>query len=312
MNDLPRVSIITPSFNQAAYLESTLRSVLEQGYPNLEYLVVDGGSDDGSLEIIQKYAPRLSWWVSEKDRGQADAINKGFARATGEIIAWLNSDDLYLPEAILGAVQSFRQNPECGMVFSDVRSIDEHGKLFNIMRYGNWSLEDLMAFNIIGQPGVFMRRTVLEQAGYLDLTYHYLLDHQLWLRVAQAAPILHIPGEWAAARFHAQAKNIAQAAHFGEEAYRIVDWMERQPCLAEKFARNRRKITAAAHRFNARYLLDGGQPRAALKYYARSFIIRPSTALKEWKRILYCFPAMLGLGRIKDWVLARRRRQYES
>jgi hypothetical protein len=311
MNDAPRVSIITPSFNQAAYLEHTLRSVLGQGYPDLEYLVVDGGSDDGSVEIIRHYADQLTWWVSEKDYGQAEAINKGFARATGEIIAWLNSDDLYLPGAVQGAVQAFQQHPECGMVFSDVRSIDENGKTFNIMRYGDWRLEDLMAFNIIGQPGVFMRRAVLEQAGTLDPDYHFLLDHHLWLRMAQAAPIQHVPGEWAAARFHAAAKNVAQAARFGQEAYRIEDWMQQQPALAEKFARNRRRILAAAHRFNARYLLDGGQAWPALRSYARSLITHAPTALKEWKRILYCFATLLGLGKIKDRYLARRNRQYD-
>lgn len=317
MTALPLVSIITPSYNQAAYLEQTLRSVLDQGYPNLEYLVVDGGSNDGSLEIIQKYAPRLAWWVSEKDHGQAEAINKGFTRAHGEIIAWLNSDDLYLPGAIQSALHAFQQYPQCGLVFSDVHSIDENGHLFNIMRYAKgakgpqaWGLEDLMAFQIIGQPGVFMRRAALEQAGYLDLNYHFLLDHHLWLRVAQVAPIQHIQAEWAAARFHAGAKNVAQAARFGEEAYRIVEWMQQQPALAEPFRRNRRRITAAAHRFNARYLLDGEQPASALKYYARSLTIHPPTALQEWKRILYCLAALLGLGKIKNWVLSRRRQKY--
>ncbi|HZU87533.1 MAG TPA: glycosyltransferase family 2 protein [Anaerolineaceae bacterium] len=324
MNDFPRVSIITPSFNQVAYLEQTLQSVLGQGYPNLEYIVVDGGSTDGSVEIIQKYAGKLAWWVSEKDHGQAEAINRGFTRATGEIIAWLNSDDLYLPGAIAGAVRAFRQYPDCGLVFSDVHSIDESGQTFNIMRYtkgaqsgtkgaqaGNrWQLEDLMAFNIIGQPGVFMRRAALEQAGYLDLNYHYLLDHHLWLRVAQIASIQYVSEEWAAARIHAAAKNVAHAASFGEEAYRIVEWMQTDPGLAPKFKANRRRILAGAHRFNARYLLDGGQAWPALRSYTRSLFTHPPTALKEWKRMLYCFAALVGLGKIKDWVLARRKRQF--
>ncbi|HZU87535.1 MAG TPA: glycosyltransferase family 2 protein, partial [Anaerolineaceae bacterium] len=120
----PLVSIVTPSYNQARYLEATLRSVLEQDYPNLEYIVVDGGSTDGSREIIQKYASRLAWWVSEKDRGQTDAINKGFSRAHGEILAWLNSDDTYQPGAIRQAVEALQNHPRAGMVYADTNFID--------------------------------------------------------------------------------------------------------------------------------------------------------------------------------------------
>src|SRR5512137_2022999 len=111
------VSIITPSFNQAPFLEATIRSVLEQDYPDVEYLIVDGGSTDGSVEIIQRYADRLDWWVSEPDSGQAEAINKGLRRAKGEIVAWLNSDDIYLPGAILQAVRAFQTEPAMGMIF---------------------------------------------------------------------------------------------------------------------------------------------------------------------------------------------------
>jgi glycosyltransferase involved in cell wall biosynthesis len=116
MSTIPRVTIVTPSFNQAGFLEETIRSVLSQEYPNLEYFIIDGGSTDGSVELIQRYANRLAGWVSEKDRGQADAINKGFSRATGEVIAWLNSDDIYCPGAIHAAVSALQAHPEYGMV----------------------------------------------------------------------------------------------------------------------------------------------------------------------------------------------------
>jgi len=152
--DLPRVSIITPSYNQAQFLEQTICSVLGQNYPNLEYWVIDGGSTDGSAEIIQKYAGQLAGWVSEPDRGQAEGINKGLARATGEVVAWLNSDDLYYPDAIEAAVEALAANPQASFVFSDVESIDEAGKPFHRMRYGHWGLPDLMRFRIIGQPAV--------------------------------------------------------------------------------------------------------------------------------------------------------------
>ena len=189
MSQTPLVSIVTPSYNQAHFLEETIQSVLAQDYPNLEYWVMDGGSTDGSVEVIQKYASKLSGWVSEKDGGQADAINKGLQRANGEIVAWLNSDDLYRPGAIQSAVSIFQENPEVGLVYSDVDSIDADGEIFNRMRYDQWGLKDLMAFNILGQPGVFFKRSVLENSGYLDLSYQYLLDHHLWLRMALNAPI---------------------------------------------------------------------------------------------------------------------------
>ena len=306
-SDLPLVTIITPSYNQAQFLEQTIQSVLGQDYPRLEYLLVDGASTDGSLEIIQKFAHRLDWWVSEPDHGQAEAINKGFQRAKGEYVAWLNSDDIYLPGAIGRAVSVFEQHPGAGLVFGDVLAIDENGHTTNLLRYGNWSLPDLMSFRVIGQPSVFMRRSVLTQAGYLDASYHYLLDHQLWLRMAQLADICHIPVTLSAARFHAGSKNVARAAEFGKEAYRILDWMETQASLAPILAQNRPRIQAGAHRLSAFYLLDGGDAPASLREYGRSFRLHPRTVLKDWKRVLFAFMCLLGLDRLGD--LYRRMRK---
>src|SRR6185369_7608624 len=132
------VSIVTPSYNQAPFLEQTIRSVLEQDYPRIEYLVVDGDSNDGSVEIIKKYAlsrggvtPPISGWVSEKDKGQGDAINKGFSRAKGEIIAWINSDDYYLPGAISSVVKIFEQNPDVALVYGDMLAVDQNSQTTN-------------------------------------------------------------------------------------------------------------------------------------------------------------------------------------
>jgi GT2 family glycosyltransferase len=309
MPNLPRLSIITPSYNQAVYLEQTLESVFSQDYPNLEYMVIDGGSTDGSVEIIQRYADRLAWWVSAKDKGQADAINKGFARATGDIVAWINSDDYYLPGAFAAAVKALQENPSCGLVFADVESVDGAGERINVMVYGDWGLDQLLQFNIIGQPGVFMRRSVLEQAGNLDMSYHYMLDHHLWLRMAQVAPIQYIPQRWAAARFHAGAKNVAQASGFGREAYRIVDWMQEQPGLIEPYRRQHRRIWAGAHRINGRYLLDDGLPGAALRAYGRSLWAYPPIALVETPRILFAAASLLvNVDGLKKRYLARRKR----
>ncbi|MEW6180698.1 MAG: glycosyltransferase family 2 protein [Chloroflexota bacterium] len=309
----PLVSIVTPSFNQAAFLEQAIRSVLEQSYPHIEYIVVDGGSTDGSREIIAAYADRLAWWVSEKDAGQADGINKGLRRARGEIVAWLNSDDYYLTAAVGQAVEAFRQNPDAGLVFSDVESVDAEGNRFNIMRFGDWNLTDLMSFRIISQPGVFMRRSVLEQAGYLDPNYHYLLDHHLWLRMALVAPIRYMRGaRWAAARFHPQAKNVAQAAGFGNEALRLAAWMESDPRFKAYLPAVRRRMWAGAYRLDAFYRLDAGERRAALSAYLQAFRYHPPTVLRDWRRVLFALLSPLGLEGVRQAYVQRRSRRFQQ
>lgn len=312
MSDYPLVSIITPSYNQAAFLEQTIQSVLQQEYPNLEYWVIDGASTDGSVEIIKKYAGSLAGWVSEKDQGQAHAINKGFERAHGEVIAWLNSDDLYKPDAVSSAVKALQVHPEAGMVFTDVESIDAHGEAFNLMHYGDWGLHDLMTFHIIGQPAVFMRRSVLEQAGHLDLSYKYLLDHHLWLRMGLHADIQYIPNQvWAAARMHPGAKNVSQTQGFGIEAYHLVKWMMEAPAFLPHIHQRSKQIWAGAHRLNAFYLLDGGQPAQALKAYWRAFWQYPPAVFKDWRRILYAAFAPLGFQSLKKDYLERRKTRYQ-
>ncbi|MBX3005360.1 MAG: glycosyltransferase [Anaerolineales bacterium] len=303
----PLVSIITPSYNQAAFLEDTLRSVFAQGYPNLEYIVVDGGSTDGSVEIIKKYADKLAWWVSEPDAGQADAINKGLARANGEIVAWLNSDDLYRPGAIQQAVSTLHQQPDAGLVYADLDSVDRTGRVFNTIHYRQFSLLDLLSFEIIGQPTVFMRRAVLQQAGVLDAEYRYLLDHQLWLRMFQLAPAVYVPRVWAAARHHASAKNVGEAAGFGREAMRILAWAGTQPAMRKLIAAHHRQVLAGAHLFDARYLLDGGQPAAALRAYGRVASLQPQRLLRHLPRILFALLSLLGLGGLRRWL---QRREY--
>ncbi|HEX7567082.1 MAG TPA: glycosyltransferase family 2 protein [Anaerolineaceae bacterium] len=304
---LPRVTIVTPSYNQAPFLEQTILSVLGQNYPDLEYMVVDGASTDGSQDIIRKYADRLAWWVSEKDHGQGEAINKGFVRATGEIVGWLNSDDVYQPGAIAAAVEAFQARPELGLVFSDVLAIDGDNNVLNLMRCGDWGLDELMTFHILNQPGVFMKQTVLEQAGYLDPDYHYMLDTHLWLRMAQIAPMRYIRKTLAAGRFHALAKNMAAAPRFGEEALKLVAWMQTQPGLAGRFKTLARQVWAGAYRMNGRYLLDGGKPWPALEYYVKSLVNHPATALPEWHRMVYALLCLAGLQKLKP-VYHRLRR----
>ena len=308
----PLVSIVTPSYNQAKYLEQTIQSVLGQDYACIEYLVADGASTDGSVEIIKKYADKLTWWVSEKDAGQGDAINKGFARATGEIIAWLNSDDYYLPNTISTVVKIFEQNPDVVMIYGDMLAVDEQGKTINALKYRQLTLQDLLCFQIIGQPSVFFRRDVLEKTGGIDTTFHFLLDHQLWIRIAQYGKILHVGQTWAAARYHAEAKNRAKAAEFGHEAFRILDWAKGQPELAEAVSAVERRARASAHRVDARYLLDGGQPFSALKAWMRALFTHPPTALARLNILASALLDLSGLSALRNYVLKARQRKYSG
>ncbi len=304
------VSIVTPSFNQSAFLEQAVRSVLEQENADIEYLVIDGASTDGSADVIKKYASRLTYWVSEKDSGQAEAINKGMARAKGEIAAWLNSDDYYLPGAVGAAVKAFEENPDAMLVYADMLAVDERGQTFNTLRYRQLSLEDLLCFQIIGQPAVFMRRAAFEKAGGLDLSYHFLLDHHLWIRIAAQGRILHVPQTWSAARYHPAAKNRAQAAEFGREAFRILESVKRDNHLAPILARIKRRATASAYRVNARYLLDGGQPAASLAAWTRALLLHPPTALARLNLFGSALLNLTGLGALRESVLKKRQSKF--
>src|SRR5690349_10062312 len=303
------VSIVTPSYNQAPFLEQTIQSVLEQDYPHIEYIVVDGGSTDNSVEVIQKYADRLAYWISEKDSGQAEAINKGFARANGEIVAWLNSDDYYLMHTISIVVRCFEQNPDVVMVYGDMFAVDGNDQKINVLRYKQLSLEDLLCFQIIGQPSVFFRRSALETVGRLDPTFHFMLDHHLWIRLARLGRILHIPQVWSAARYHPQAKNRARAAEFGREAFRVLDWAKKQPGLAESVSKVKRRALASAHRYDSRYLLDGGQPTSALRAWFRALFIHPPTALRRLNIFVSAILTLTGLSRLREAILRRRQQK---
>lgn len=305
------VSIITPSFNQAAYLEQTILSVLDQDHPYIEYIVIDGASTDTSVDVIKKYENRLAYWVSEKDNGQADAINKGFAHATGDIIAWLNSDDYYLAGTISSVVKIFDQNPRVSIVYGNMLAVDEHGKTFNTLNYKQLTLEDLLCFQIIGQPAVFMRRSAMESVK-LDTDFHFLLDHYLWIQIAQHSQLLYVDQTWAAARYHAEAKNRAKAAEFGRDAFRILENVEQDKNLATVLAKVNRRARASAHRVDARYLLDGGQSAASLSAWMRALFIHPPTALARMNIFVSAVLNLSGLGKFRESVLQKRKQKKQG
>ncbi len=209
MTSYPLVSIVTPSYNQDRYLEKTIESVLNQTYPNIEYFVIDGGSQDTSVDIIRKYQNQITWWISEPDRGQTDAINKGFARAIGEYFAWINSDDTYEKDAVAEAVTFFQSHPEVGMIYGDANFIDSNGHVIGKFNAKQTSYKRLRSGGVyIPQQAAFWRGKLWQQVGPLDPHFYFAMDYDLWIRLAKISKIRYVPKLWANFRLHEDAKTI--------------------------------------------------------------------------------------------------------
>ncbi|MVM30130.1 glycosyltransferase [Spirosoma sp. HMF4905] len=221
----PKLTVVTPSFNQAQYLERTIVSVLNQNYPNLEYFIMDGGSTDGSLEIIKKYEPYLAGWVSEKDGGQTDAINKGFRRATGDYVAFQNSDDVFAPDAFSHIADAWRKAPSTDVFFGDMYIIDEADVILEEMRAPKFCVEcqlyeGMQVFN----QSLFIRRNRLEQFGLLDESLRFVIDYEIVARlgVQPAMQFQHVKGFWGGFRVQPDAKSSTIAATVGLQEHKLV------------------------------------------------------------------------------------------
>lgn len=209
MDRLPKISIITPSYNQGQYIDETIKSVLDQDYPNIEYIVVDGGSNDKTVEILKSYGKTINW-ISEKDNGQTDAIKKGFEMSTGELIAWLNSDDVYLPGAVSRAVDFLRNHPEVALVYGKSYYIDSQGKRVGEYPTGPFDPKLLPEFNFISQPSVFFRREAYISVGGLDADLHYSMDYDLWSRLSKEYVLEYIEDYLSLYRLHGESKTVAE------------------------------------------------------------------------------------------------------
>lgn len=235
MSGEPRISLVTCSYDQGRYLDATMRSVLEQGYGDLEYIVVDGGSHDGSADVIRRHEAQLAWWVSEPDQGQTDALIKGFARATGDIQCWLCSDDLLLPGALAGVARYFAAHPEVDAVYGDSVWIDAEGNFLRCKReIGFDRFVLLFDHNYIPQPSMFWRRALYERVGGLDPRFNLAMDNDLWERFSRCGRIAHLPAYLSCMRFYPQQKtrSLRPAGRREDAEIRARDALGRLPAFA--------------------------------------------------------------------------------
>lgn len=268
-----KLSIITPSLNQAQFLEQTILSVLEQNYEPLEYIVIDGGSTDGSVDVIRRYENHLTYWVSEKDEGQPDAINKGLKRATGDVVAYINSDDLYMPGAFAAVARYFREHTDCEWLCGDTiffRDGDEETSLVeaNVPKSAAHCLS--WAYKA-PQPGMFWKRALLESG--FDNRWRYCFDHELYVRLLLAGhKCEHLPVTVASYRLHPSSKTVAEGDLFAGEFDQIAELYEgqlkgagRRWSVATRFLR--RSFAAS----------EAGEKREAAGYLLRALVTHPES-----------------------------------
>jgi len=216
MSKPPLVSIITPSYNQGDYIEQTILSVINQDYPNIEYIIMDGGSIDNSIDIIKKYDSKICFWESKKDNGQTHAINKGFNIAQGEYIGWLNSDDWIEPDLISQVSKCFIENKKVGTVYGHLNIIDNNDRIIEIRSNPlNSNYYDFLNGKAsVNQIGAFHRRSLIQKFGYLDESLNYVMDYELWLRLGQHSDFFQLPFVVGTHRLHAKTKTIKEFHKF--------------------------------------------------------------------------------------------------
>ncbi len=272
----PLVSIVTPSFNQGGFIAETIASVLGQDYPHVEYVVVDGRSTDGTLDVLRGFGDQVSW-VSEPDRGQSDAINKGWRRTHGEIIAWLNADDVYRSGALSKVVGFLHEHPDVDLVYGDCDYINEHGDVLGRHRARPANGVDLLCspVGIVSQPATFLRRRVLHTVGYLDEALHNCLDFDYWVRVASRHRMAYLPECLAAFRVHQGSKTVRLSARASRERLHVYERLFKSPGLPDHIRQVERQAMSTVYCRIANYHFLKGDMRQARQYAAAGWRYLP-------------------------------------
>lgn len=267
------VSIITPSFNQGKFLEQTIQSVLNQTYSHIEFLIIDGGSTDNSVDIIQKYKNRIQYWVSEPDSGQADAINKGFRRAKGDLICWINSDDILYPDFVADRVAQFKENPNIDMIYGDI----DQGRDITVKRIRKGRQTDVkeMLRNAscpIPQQSAMWRRSVIEKMGYLVPQWHVVLDREYFVRIAAKGRIKYIPGSVAFFRNHEDSKSVAEKLKWGDELPKYYEMVFHDNIydLKPEMMSGKNKCLSKIYYKCGRMFAKAGQKQRAADFFVKS------------------------------------------
>ncbi len=309
----PRVSLVTPSFNQAAYLEETIRSVLLQGYPDLEYMVVDGGSADGSVEIMRRYEPWLAYAVSEKDRGQAHAINKGLARVTGSLFNWINSDDLLLPGALAKVAAAHVRSPQA-LIAGDVQNFADGEAAGYLTRQADITARNMIALwrrmNAWHQPGLFVPTATLRQAGHLDEDLRFAFDRDWLCRLLLVHDeTVYLRQPIARFRLHRASKTVSAGAKWTEENRRVSErYQSALPPADRRYLPAAFELMAASF-YVSFFYLDNWHAPSAWQHLRRAvrFDRRALARLKFWQLGLRLFIPP-GLARLVRTGLLRARR----
>ena len=268
----PLVSIVTPSFNQGKFIRETIESVLSQDYPNIEYWVIDGGSQDETVSICKEYEHDSRFhWLSEKDRGHADAVNKGWCRCRGEIFGWLNSDDTYLASAVRTQVNYLAAHLDVDVVYGDCLFIDANSKPTGKYWGRPFSLYQQLRYSCVPQPTAFLRAQTVRDVGPLDLSLRLALDVEYWLRIGLHHQIRHNPHEIATYRFHDESATISQVVAFNQYLKQIVDTFYAQEAIPKLLSQKKSSIYADLMLSLGTSYAKSQQPREALKYLRRSF-----------------------------------------
>ena len=297
MKGKPLVSIVTPSFNQGPFLEETIESVLAQSYAPIEYIVIDGGSTDSSVQIIRKYESQLAYWTSEPDKGQSNGINKGLRRSTGTIIGWLNSDDTLLPDAVARVVQAMQDIPM--VVHGSVRLVDAKSEIIArpklSKRNQEFSLRTLVGEGLVNQPGAFWNRAAMEPTGYLNEDLNYIMDYELWVRMALAgASFKRLPDPpLATYRLADDTKTVGALHKTGIEKLAVLDWLMSDPELPDKTGLDPVELARLARRARSLASLKVARGYARLPRHRVQAIGWLARAAWLWPPCLLLFPEHL-------------------